>query len=297
MPIARSLQAILLMLLSMLGFSAMTAVIGLLADSMPSTQMVFLRNILSLFIVIFWTAALHRGRPSFKTTRLMGHFWRASVGTVAMQLWFYSLGVMPITLATALSFTTPIFSVILAILFLGERAGIRRWCAIMAGFAGVLIMLRPDIHGINTAAIIVLISSFCMAISGALVKHLTRTEPPETIVFFMSLFMIAWSLPTGLAHWQPFTSWQFFLVFLIALFSTVAHLLMTRAFMRADLVVLMPFDFTRLIFTAALAYLFFGEVVDAQTITGAAVIVAATVYIAHREARKKKSAAAPAPPP
>lgn len=265
----------------------MNAVIRLLSEEMHPTQMVLLRNIGSCLLVIVWTAALQRGRPRFTTKRLSGHFWRASFGIGAMELWFYSVTIMPLTIATALSFTTPIFSTIFAILFLREKAGPRRWAAIATGIIGMLIILRPDLT-LQAGAEYVLMSSAMMAVAGILVKTLTRTEPPETIVFYMSLFMIPWSLLPAMLYWQPLTPYQLWLVFLVAFLSTAAHLLLTRAFMRAEMVMLMPLDFTRLIFTALFAYLIFGETMNGHTITGSLVIVASTVYIAHREARKPK---------
>lgn len=285
-PLSRPLQAVCFMLASMALFALMGNIVRLLSYEMHSTQMVLLRNGISLVIIVAIQAVILRGRPRFPTTRLKGHFWRATAGIVSMELWFYSLTIMPVTLATALSFMTPIFTTIIAIFFLGERAGIRRWGAIMAGFLGMLVILRPDIDGISLNAWIVLASSACMAVAGVLVKTLTRTESPEVIVFYMALFMIPWSVGPALLHWHDVTPYQWWLVFLIALTSTVSHLLLTRALVRADMVMLMPFDFTRLIFVAIFAWFLFGETLDMQTILGSLIIVASTVYIAHREAKK-----------
>ena len=286
------LQAIVLMLISMGFFSAMNIAIRLLSVHMPSSQIVLLRNVCSLLIVVVWSFILNHGVPQFRTTRILGHFWRASIGIVAMELWFHAISLLPVTLATALSFTTPIFSTVIAIVFLGEKAGIRRWSAIAAGFIGMLIILRPGVGSVSLDALFVIGSSLMMGVAGVLVKTLTRTEKPETIVFYMALFMIPWSIPLAVINWQPVDGHSLELVFMIALFSTAAHLLMARAFMRADMVMLMPFDFSRLIFTALFAYMLFGETMDIFTITGSLVIIASSVYIAHREAKRKLSRAA-----
>ena len=291
---SRPLQAIGIMLVSMACFSAMNTTIRLLTPYMHSTQMVFLRNICSLLLVLAWQYVRHRRLPVFRTQRLIGHFWRASIGICAMELWFHAITLLPLTLATALSFTTPIFSTIIAILFLGEKAGIRRWSAIVVGFIGMLIILRPGISGVNSDALFVIGSSLMMGIAGVLVKSLTRTEAPETIVFYMALFMIPWSSIPAFFTWQAVSLYALWLVFLVALFSTTAHLLMARAYMRADMVMLMPFDFSRLIFTAIIAYVLFDETMDMPTICGSLVIIASSVYIAHREARSKKSIISPA---
>lgn len=288
-------QAIVLMLVAMVCFSAMTVAIRGLGESMHSTQIVLLRNLVSLALIVGWTFWLYKGKPNFKTNKLKSHFWRGTFGIGAMQLWFYSLTIMPVTLATALSYTAPIFTAIIAILFLGEKAGWRRWSAIIFSFVGVWVILRPDTGAMEASALIVLAASFLMAISGVMVKTLTKTESPETIIFYMSLFMIGWSIAPAIPNWDNFTLPQFGIVVLISLFSTAAHLCMTRAFVRTDMVVLMPFDFTRLIFTALLAYAFFGEQADGAVWWGAGVMVLATIYIAHREAvnrRKNKEKAA-----
>jgi drug/metabolite transporter (DMT)-like permease len=124
------MQAVVLMLFSMAFFSGMNVAIRVASHEMESTYLVFLRNVCSIGLVFLWTAGLQRGRPQFPTMRLSGHFWRATIGIAAMEMWFHAISLLPLTLATALSFTTPIFSTIIAIVFLGEKAGLRRWGAI-----------------------------------------------------------------------------------------------------------------------------------------------------------------------
>lgn len=278
-------QAMALMLLSMLCFAAMNIIISALAGSMHATQMVLIRNIMSLGMVLVIAAFQQRGRPYFPTSRISGHFGRAFAGFTAMQLWFYSVTIMPVTMVTALSFTTPIFAAIFAIIFLGERAGIRRWSAMGVSFLGVLLILRPDVQGLNTGVFYVLASSAAMAVAGTFVKSLSRTEAPETIVFYMALVMAPLSAPLGILHWQSPTGLQWTGIAAIAVLSTTAQLMMARAYQRAEMVVLLPLDFTRLIFTSFFAYLCFGEVLDSHAWLGAGVIVASTLYIAHREAK------------
>ena len=277
-------QAIGFMLLSMVAFAAMNIVIRHIGDSLHSTQMVFVRNVISLFLVTCVAAMMQRAIRRFRTDRLTGHAGRAMAGLLAMQLWFYSVTIMPVTFATALSFTTPIFATIFAIVFLKEKAGWRRWSALAVSFGGVLLILNPDPDALNIAVLYVLAASAAMAVAGVFVKSLSRTESPETIVFFMALFMTPASLPFALGHWQPMDMTQLGWLFLIAFFSTSAQLMMAHAFRRTTMVMLMPLDFTRLIFTSLFAYIAFGEVLEGQAWAGAGLIVASSVYIAHREA-------------
>lgn len=286
---SKATQAIGFMLLSMACFSGMSAFIHSMAGALASPQIVLMRNVFSLILIVSWQAIRIRDIPRFKTNRWAGHFWRATAGIVAMEAWFYALTLLPLNLATALSFTTPIFATIIAIMFLGEKAGIKRWAAIATGFIGMLIILRPGTDNMSSDALFVIFSSIMMAVAGTLVKSLTRTESPETIVFFMALFMVPWSILPVIGHWQTPTISDLQIVLAIALLSTIAHLFLARAFVRADMVALMPFDFTRLIFTAFFAYIFFSETLDMLTALGSLIIVSSTVYIAHRESRAAKN--------
>jgi len=281
-----SLTGIGLMVASMACFAIMNTMIRAGSEGMPAAQLVFLRNAMALAIIT--PIALAGGREALRTRRLNDHFWRAAVGICAMELWFYSLSVLPLSLATALSFTSPIFATVFALLFLGERAGMRRWLAIGVGFAGALVILRPGMgEAMDINGVVVLTASALQAVAATVVKTLTRTERPETIVFYMALFMLPLSLPFALWQWRPLDSGQLVVAFGVAFFSTAAHLLLVRAYQHAPMVVLMPFDFTRLIFTAVLAYACFGETLDGPTLVGGLIIVASTVYIVHREARTK----------
>lgn len=288
---SENLKSISLRVWAMFFMSAMNIALRMLTSELHPTQIVLMRHICSIVIVVLWSAWLARGIPRYHSKRMTGHFWRATFGICAMEMWFYSISIMNINLATALSFTTPIFSTIIAIIFLGEKAGIRRWSAIFMGFIGMLIILRPDTSGISNAGWIVIVASILMACSGAMVKDLTSSESPETIVFYMSLFMLLWSIPLAIPFWQPFTMHQFGMAFIIAFCSTMAHLLIAHALVKTDLVVFAPFDFLRLVFTAIMAYIFFDEVLDANILAGSAVIVASTIYIAYRESKLKKSQA------
>ncbi|MEZ5692095.1 MAG: DMT family transporter [Rickettsiales bacterium] len=281
--------AILYMLAAMFCMSVTVIFIKILGKDIHFTQAVAIRHICSIVIVLIWSALLtRRVKPDFHSNRMSGHFWRATFGICAMELWFYAISIMPVTLVTAISFIIPIFSAILAIIFLGERVGIHRWAAIFTGFLGVLIILRPDTGGIGSEAWVALVSALLIAGSGVMIKSLSSSEKPETMVFYMSFFMLMWSIPIAIPFWGDVNVEQLYIIFMISLASTCGHLLMARAFARSEMVVLLPFDFTRLIFVAIMAYRFLDEVLDFQTIIGSIVIALSAIYITYREAKKKK---------
>lgn len=284
----RLAEGIGLMILGMASFAAMNVLIRLASTEIETPQLVFLRNAFS--VVLLLPLVAWQGSPVLRTRRLGGHFWRAFIGVFSMHLWFYSLSVLPITQATALSFTTPLFVTAFALLFLGEKAGWRRWSALCIGFAGALLIIRPGMGSVAPETGIVLVASALMAVAAILVKTLTRTEKPLAIITYMAFFMTLFSLPLGLWHWKMPSETALLHVLGIAFFSTFAHSCLVHAYTRADMVVLMPFDFTRLIFISLMLSFIPGlpgETLDMFTIAGAALIVASAAYITYRETLRR----------
>jgi len=281
----------LFMVGSTLSFSAMNLGTRLLADDgMHSTQIVFLRNLISIFMVLPF---LWHHRQVFmppKASRSL-HLWRNFIGIVGMQFWFYAMTQMPLNDATALSFTAPLFTTIIAVLVFKEVIGIHRVAALIVGFLGVLVILRPSAEvGVNPMALLVLFATTLWGTTSNIVKSLSAIEPGWRIIFIMTILMTLFSFPIALPWWQPVVGWlPWALLSFVAATSLAAHYCMVLAFSRADLVTLMPLDFTRLIFTAILAYIFLGEHIDFYTGLGAAIIVASCVYIAWREKMRRKS--------
>ena len=276
---------IALFIVSTACFSAMSTLIRYVSASLPAVEVVFLRNLLSLFLLL--PIALYHGSRGLQTARIGRHFWRALVGLIGMELWFYALSVMPLNEATALSYISPIFATIFAVLLLGEKIGKWRILAIIIGFFGAVLILRPDPSiGLKPGALVVLAAAMMWALAGIVVKTLTTTDPPWRIVTYMGIFMSLLSAPPALLHWQLFGGEMFWPLAGIAVFSTAAQLCMVTAFSRVPMVMLAPFDFMRLVFTSVLAYMVFGERLDAWTALGAAIIVSSSAFITWRERRK-----------
>ena len=271
---------------AMLCFSVMNTLIRSVTQTVEPSQAVFLRNVFSFLLLLPVAAHFWRSTPA--TERLSLHFWRAAVGLVAMETWFLSLSLMPVSHATALSFTTPLFATLFAVMFLSEKIGKWRIGALVTGFIGALVILRPWDAGQMSASVgIVLFSAAMMAIASIVVKRLTATEPAWRIVFYMAAFMSLLSAPLGIGHWESITALDYLKIAGVALTSTIAQLAMVSAFARVGIVLLMPFDFLRLVFTSILAVTLLGETIDALTMVGAAIIVAASALIAWREKRNR----------
>lgn len=281
------LRAMTYMIIAMVCFACMSNAIHAVQD-MHVTQMVMVRNFLSFLFMSGWIFFSHRGFAVIKTTRLHQHATRSFVGVVGMHFFFYSMIALPINTAIALNFTAPIFATILAVIFLGERVGIRRVSAIAISFIGVIIIIQPGTHAFNLATIIALAAAAMIGITSTMIKSLTNTEHPDAIIYYMTIFMMLFAAPLGIYFWQPMDGEQWLQILLITAFSMGAHMFMTRAFQMAPLVTLLPLDYTRMVFTVLLAYVFFDEVMTLQTMAGAAVIMSSSFYVARREMLKSR---------
>lgn len=289
------LKATLLMLGAMGFFAAMSAFIRLAAEELHPLEVVFFRNFLALLMMLPWL--MRRGLGGLKTQRLGLYSLRALVNIFGMAAGFTALTLIPLAEATALSFTAPLFATIGAVLVLGEVIRRRRIAALIIGFAGTLIVLRPGVEAISLGAMLALINALSISITTLIVKMLTRSEGPEAIVTYMALLMSPLSLLPALFVWQT-PSWTALgWMVLLAGAGTLGHLLFTRAFALAEVSQIQPLEFVRLPMVAVVAYMLFAEVPTVWTWLGGSVIFAATAYITHREARLARRAALVARPP
>lgn len=254
-----------------------------LSDELHPFVIVFFRNLFGLIAVA--PLILRSGITSLKTDHTKLYVLRALIGITAMMSWFYALSLVPLTNATAISFSTTIFATLSAWLFLGEKMRIRRWAAIFVGLIGVLVVLQPDASGFNRYSLLVLFSAIAWGTSISIVKKLSAVESVTSIVAWMSISLTVLSLPPALYYWQTPTTDQLLWLALIGVLATGGHLLMTRALQMADTAVVMSMDFGRLVWTAILGAWFFSEILDAWTAVGAMIIFAAGWYIIFRETK------------
>ncbi|MDG1430380.1 MAG: DMT family transporter [Paracoccaceae bacterium] len=274
-------RGIFLMCLSTVAFAIMHALVRFVSDALPPFQIAFFRNIFGL---AFLLPLLVRSRFAVLRTQNIGlHALRGVVNIGAMLMFFTALSMSPLAKVTALSFTAPIFMAILAVLVLGERFRIYRWLAIIFGFLGMLIILRPGIVAIDTGALLVTGAAALWAVAMVLIKIMSRTESSLTIVAYMSIFLGVFSVIPALWVWQPFGMNTLGWLVMIGLFGTIAQMSLSQALKETDPTALMPFDFLKLIWTALIGAWFFAEVPDIFTWIGAAVIFSSGLFIAVRE--------------
>ncbi len=213
------------------------------------------------------------------------HVLRSVVGVSGMFCGFYSLTHLPLATATAISFTKPLFLIVLVVLFLGETVRWRRWTATAVGFLGVLIVIRPGGDAFTFAMLIALLGSFLVADVTVLVKKLSVTDRNVTIIFYFGVVTTLVSVVPAIFVWQMPNLFEWSLLVLVGATAAFGQYCSLRAFRIAEATAVMPFDYTRLLFAGFFGYFFFAEVPDRWTLVGVAVLIASTLYIAQREMR------------
>ena len=275
------------MLGAMILFSTMGVFIKLSSSQLHPLEVVFFRNFLALFFLTPW---IFKQRATvFKSNRKKLYTLRAVFNVVGMAAGFTALTLIPLAEATALSFTAPLFATLGAALILGEVVRQRRIIAIFFGFIGMLIILRPGIEAISPGALLAIANAITIAITVLIVKKLTTTEKPITIVAYMALLQTPMALIPALFYWEwpSLITWTW--LFCLAGAGTIGHLMYTKAIQLAEVSQLQPIDFVRLPIIALFGYIVFAEQPGIWVWIGGAVIFLSTAYVTHREASISKN--------
>ena len=258
------------------------------ADQVPAAEevhpfeIVFFRNLFGLLLLA--PLIFRQGLGTLRTTKLRLHLLRAACFLGAMLCWFSAIPHVTLVDAISLNFTAPIFITILAAFILREQVRARRWAAVAFGFAGALIILRPGFQEFNIWLILVLGDAIIWSFAAIVIRILTRTDSPTIVVAHMFIWVTPASFVLALLVWRTPSVETLTVLFALSLASTIGHISMTRAFHAAEASVLVPFDYTRLVFGGLIGFLAFSEIPDWWTLFGAAVIIGSALYIAHREA-------------
>jgi len=246
-------------------------------------EVVFLRN--ACACVLLAPLLIYRGRSLVRSQRVGLYGVRVAISLLSMQAWFYALSLIPIGEVTAISYLAPLFGTLGAVFLLGEVVRVRRWTALAVGFAGAMIILRPSGAAIGVGQVCALISAMLGGLTSVLVKQLTAHDDPDKIVFLTNAMLMPLSLIPALLVWHwPKTEVLPALIGM-GLCAALGHVCVVRGYAATDASLAMTFEFSKLPFAVGIAYLAFGEVIDAWTWIGAVIIFASAVYITRREAR------------
>jgi drug/metabolite transporter (DMT)-like permease len=288
------IKAILLKVASALIFAVMAALVRYLGAGYPVGQVVFYRSafaIVPVVVIYAWRreleAAIRIGRP-------FGHAGRGLTAIGGMFCNFSALARLPIVDATAISFAAPLITVAMAALLLKERVRIYRWSAVVVGFLGVLVMLLPHLDlGGSTAASAGAAAGAAFGLSGAFfsalsiiqTRHLTKSETTSSIVLYFSLICTLAGLVTLPFGWNTPTWPELAALIGIGICGGLAHIVLTESYRFAPASLVAPFDYTSMLWALVLGYLAFGEFPTALGFLGAAIIVAAGLFVIWREHR------------
>lgn len=280
-PVGRAIGLLLFGVMAGLGLDLCAKAI---LETYSLEQFVFLRSLIGLTIFLSLSHQFG-GLASLLTRRWGWHLLRTLLAAGAMFGFFFGLSRMPLIDALTLGFTAPLMMTALSVPMLGDRVGWRRWSAVVAGFIGVLMILRPGGGAVTFASLAVLFAAFCYACLAITARKLASTES----TFCLSVYVVAGPMiMSGLLsvsgeHWRmpDATGWLLFL--LAGTCSVLAWIGLVGAYREAPPSILAPFEYTALIGGAIAGYLIWGEVPDRWVVAGAFVIIASGLFVAYRE--------------
>lgn len=277
------------MLLGCTLFALMGAVGKLLGATYDSFQIAFFRSLFGFLTVL--PLAMWAGLAALRTRHPLRHLSRGLIGAFGMFCGFYALTHLPLADSTAISFTTPLFLVLLAMLILGERVRWRRGTATVVGFLGVMLMVRPGAGVLDIAAAVGLLGALSAALAIVFVKQLAAIDRPVTVaLWFGVVSTLAAAVPAAIV-WRTPGLVDTALLILTGVLGGLGQVCTTRAYAVADATAIAPIDYSRLVTATILGYLVFAEWPDLWTLAGAAIVILSTLYIARREAALRAAGA------
>jgi drug/metabolite transporter (DMT)-like permease len=268
------------------GSSSMNGMIREASADIHAFEIAFFRNVFGLLALVPMLLKAGLG-ATMRTRRPWLHVLRGCLNAVAMLSFFYAVTITPLATVAALGFTAPLFAAVLAIPFLGERPGWRRWAGLVAGFIGALVIIRPGVTDVGFGVLMVLLSSVAWAGALIVIKLLARTETSLTITIFAALFLTPITGIAALFFWSTPASSTWLLLVGIGAFGSLTQWSIAQAFHEADATVVLPFDFTKLLWASAIGYVFFKEVPDPLALLGGAIILGSVTYVAYRERQRR----------
>lgn len=283
-----SARALLWSMAAGLLFVLLNTVMRQLALALDPFETQFLRYLAGLVVMLPLVA--RGGLAAFRPRNVSGQFIRGGVHTAGLCLWFTAIPHITLADTTAIGFTTPIFIMIGAVLLFHEPMRWERWVAAALGFAGVLVVVGPQLGAGSYYALVMVSSSPVFAASFLITKALTRYERPAVIVVWQSISVTAFSLPLALLHWRWPDASQYLLALVCGVLGSAGHYCLTRSFSIADISATQSVKFLDLVWASLLGWLVFGDWPSRWSLVGGAVICASTVWIARREARGRIAA-------
>lgn len=290
-PSTRNLPAtaVALKVIAVFLFTCMAAMIKAATESVPAGQALFFRCFFSIPVILLWLWSRNELREGLIPKSLTGHIWRGVFGTTAMGMTFAGLMLLPLPEVTAIGYATPIFTVIFAAIFLGERIRLFRISAVALGLVGVLIVMWPrlSVNDLSDAAtigaLLVLGASVLRALVQIFIRQMVKTEHTAAIVFWFMTTATVMSLTTIPFGWVMPSAWDAGLLITAGAIGAVAQILVTSSYRFGAASMLAPFDYTSMIFAVLIGWLIFSELPTLVMILGSTLVIAGGALIIWRE--------------
>ena len=270
-----------------------------LHGAIPTGEVIFFRSFVALFPLLGWLSFQGNVLDNLKTDNLFGHLIRGVSGTGGMYFNYLALVYISLADATALSYAAPMFTVIMAVMLLKEHVRMSRWLAVIVGLCGIVIMLSAslsaahssasgNIHsGMTVGIIFALVAAVCTATSTIQIRFLTGIEKPGAIVFYFSLMTTLIGLVTWYWGWRVPTRLQLLLLVGCGLFGGMAQILVTLSLRFTDVSLLAPFDYSTLVWSMIIGYVFLNSLPLPSTLIGAMVVASAGIFTLWSEQRRR----------
>lgn len=273
-----------------LGFSVMAAFVKMAGQAGINTfEITFFRCLFGFVMLLPFI--MKAGLTSLHTQHIKAHVLRSALGIVAMACAYLGIAKLELATYTALSFTKPLFAVVLAVLILKEDVRWRRWAATLVGFLGVLVMVRPGSGAFNPWALLALGDAVSIALLITILKRLPASETPLIMLFYYGVIATILVAPPAIYFWQWPQPVEWLYLVIVGATGALSQYWWILAFKAGEASVVAPFDYLRLLFAGTIGYVIFVELPDHWTLIGAGLIIGSTVYIAQREARIGRAAA------
>ncbi|WP_293783784.1 DMT family transporter [Sphingosinicella sp.] len=290
---SRPLAGAAWILVASVGFSAAWVFIRLASETIHPFALVFWRNTAGLLLILPFVL---RDPAIASPAQWKSHAMRSTSGVIGMFTVFYAVANAPMATVQAINFAAPIFATAGAALFLGEKLRARRVGALLTGFAGVLVVLRPGAQPLTPGIVSAVVAAVAVAFSIIAIKRLVGIARPMAVVFWSFALPVLPTLLVAIVFWTTPSGAAWLYILGIGAATLIAQIATVRAFSIAEATAVMPYDFVRFGITIAIGYLLFGESIDGITLIGGALILGSAIYLAYREAvlARKGPASTPA---
>jgi len=275
------------MLLSEVFWVTMNGMIKYLSNDFSTVQLLFFRNLIPIPTMLILLVVMGN-LPALKTTRPLLHLSVGLVGATGMAALIYSLSFLSLSQTVSITYAAPLMITALSVPMLREKVGFRRWVGVLVGFAGVLVLAKPE-AGLDPIVLLLLGSTLCFSLVVVLRRRLSMTDDSAVIVFYFSIIVVVCASLFLPWYWRQPDLGQWVLLLVMGSFAVGAQFFMMQAIKHAPVSVIAPLLYFSLVFAVSIDVLYWGIAPDQKTMIGASIIIAAGLYVIYRESGLRKS--------